>query len=286
VAAIVAATGVAALACKSLKLLGPLCIKELTKGGAAAGAAIHAISSHEVDTGRRVVEKRAEALYYEEQARAALDQETSIQICVSREGFARTCTKVAGRPFGTKPMAQASRSVDIRRGIGGTLAGSFEMVQSDGPDCKFSPSPRTKGTLKLTFDNEKHAATGLLKSNERGTRPNKSCSVGTANMSWSNSYSATVNQSFKAEQLQSGGKLPLRMTGTMSGSGSYSFSNCRTRSGAGANCPAGKSDSYTYRIELIGNLDLDTQKGSGRIVVNGAPLATVGTWRIPAGDSQ
>jgi hypothetical protein len=276
----IAAVGVAAVACKSLDLTGPLCVKQLGKGPT-AGAAIVAIRGHEVDDGRRVVDGRAEELYYEEQARKALDATTDIQVCLSRDGYARKCTTVSGRPFGAQPMAATARSVELRRGIGGTLEGSFEMVQSDGPDCKFSPSPRTSGTLKLTFDAEKHTATGSLKSTARGTRPNMSCSMGTANMSWSNSYSATVTQSFSAAQLQSGGELPLRMTGTMSGSGSYSFSNCRTRSGGSVNCPAGKSDSYTYKIELVGKLDLDTQKGSGRITVQNAPLATVGTWRIP-----
>lgn len=281
VAAAVAAVGVTARACKSLKLSGPLCVAKLAKSSTAGGA-ITSLLSHEVETKRLIIDQRAEKLYYQAQARAALDRETSVQVCVSRIGYARTCTQVPGRPFAEEPMAEVKRSLEVRRGIGGTLAGSFVMTQSDGPDCKFSPSPKTSGTLRLTFDNEKNTATATLKASGRGMRPNLTCSMGTANMSWSQNYTATMTQTFTAAQLQSGGKLPLRLTGTMSGSGAYSSSNCRTRSGASVNCPAGKSDSYTYRIELTGELDLATQKGSGRLVVHNAPLSTSGTWRIPA----
>lgn len=286
VGTVVAAVGITALACQPLDLASPLCVAPLAKRRSTSGAAIHAITTHEVDAGQRIVDDRAQTLYYEEQARAALDEKAQIRICLSRDGYARECTEVTGRPFGKEPMAPVTRTVALRRGIGGTLTGSFEMVQSDGPDCKFSPSPRTGGTLKLSFDDERHTATATLKSSDRGTRPNKSCSLGTANMSWSSSYTATMSQAFTEAQLQSTGKLPLRMTGTMSGTASYSFSNCRTPSGASANCPAGKSDSYTYRVELVGNLDLGTRTGSGRLVVRDAPLSTVGTWRIPAKEQQ
>jgi hypothetical protein len=103
-------------------------------------------------------------------------------------------------------------------------------------------------------------------------------------MSWSQTYTASATQSFTPEQLQSGGKLPLRLLGTMNGSGTYSFSNCRTSGGASANCPPGRSEGYSYPIEIVGELDLGTRIGSGRIVVLSAPLQTSGTWRIPAGD--
>lgn len=280
--AVVAAVGVVATACKSLKLAWPICVPAMAKSTTASGPAVVAVSTHDIKTGGLVIDERAEQLYYQDQARATLDREASIQVCVSRSGFARACTKLAGRPFGAQPMARAQRSVELRRGIGGTLEGSFVMTQSDGADCKFSPSPRTSGALRLTFDNQRKTATGTLKANQRGTRANMSCSLGTANMSWSQNYGVTVTQSFTAEQLESGGKLALRMTGTMTGTGGYSFSNCRSSGGASANCPGGKSDSYTYQVELTGELNLDTQTGGGRILVRNAPMATNGTWRTPA----
>lgn len=283
VAKVVAAVGVTAMACKSLKIEGSVCVPELAKGST-SGSAILAVSSYQVPTKGRVVDQRAEQLYYVEQARAGLDREARVQVCLAREKYIRACTEVVGRPLAAEPMARADRTLDMRRGIGGTLVGSFVLTQQDGADCKFSPSPKTSGTLRLTFDNERNSVTGALRAEQRGTRPDLRCSLGTANMAWSQTYNATVTQSFTARELQAGGKLPLRLTGTMNGTGSYTFSNCRTSGGASANCPAGKSDGYSYAIELVGELDLATQTGSGRLVVTNAPLATAGTWRIPAGD--
>jgi len=281
VAAVVAVVGVTAQACKSKKLSWPICVKALRKGPA-AGAAIQGVSSHQIKTAGPLVDGRARALYYEDQARSALDGETTIEVCLSREGYARVCTKVEARPFAEEPMDDVERGVELRRGIGGTLVGSFAVTQSDGADCKFSPSPKTGGTLRLSFDNVRHTVTGLMKTEQRGTRPNLGCSVGTANMSWSQNYTISLTQTFTEEQLASGGKLPLRLTGTMSGAGSYSFSGCRSRGGASANCPAGKRDSYSYPTELIGEIDLTTQTGTGNIVVRNAPLSTNGTWSVPA----
>ncbi|NUO49860.1 MAG: hypothetical protein HOV80_13480 [Polyangiaceae bacterium] len=279
-AAAVAAVGVTALACKAQKLALGVCVPAMTKAGASGGAA-HAILEYQVPTEGQVVTDRAETVWYEEEAREHLDRETKIELCLGREGFARVCTDVMGRPFGSDPMAPVARAVDLRKGIGGTLVGSYFLIQSDGADCKFSPSPKTSGTLRLTFDNEKNTATASLKTSERGTRPNMSCSLGVANMSWSQTYSITATQTFTKEALSSGGKLPLSLSGTMSGNGSYSFSNCRTGSGGSVNCPAGKSDSYAYPVEITGELDLTTQVGSGSIIVKNAPLTTSGSWRIP-----
>jgi hypothetical protein len=284
VASVVAAVGVTAMACKSLKLAGSVCVTELAKSST-AGAAIHAVSSYDVPTKGRIVDQRAEQLYYVEQARAVLDREAAVQVCVAREKYIRACTEVKGRPLAAEPMAPVERALDMRRGIGGTLVGSFALTQQDGPDCKFSPSPKTNGTLRLTFDNERNSVTAALRAEQRGTRPDLRCSLGTANMAWSQTYSATLTQTFTAKELQAGGKLPLRLTGTMNGTGSYSFSNCRTSGGASANCPAGKGDGYSYPMELVGELDLATQTGSGRLVVTNAPMATGGTWRIPAGEA-
>lgn len=283
VSAIVVAVSVTASACRSLKLTAPMCVPELAKS-TIAGAAIHAISSYEIATKGRVVDQRAEELYYIEQARAALDREARIEVCVARDGYIRACADLSGRPLGAAPMPRAQRTVDLRRGIGGTLAGSFELFQQDGADCRFSPSPRTGGALSLTFDNERNTVTTLLRGDQRGARPDLRCSLGTANMSWSQTYTASATQSFTPAQLQSGGKLPLRLLGTMNGNGTYSFSNCRTSGGASANCPPGKSEGYSHSIEIVGELDLGTRIGSGRIVVLNAPLQTGGTWRIPAGD--
>lgn len=278
---VVAVVGVTALACRSLKLNWPICVLGLNK--TAAAAAIHGISSYEIKTEGREVDERALELYYEEEARATLDAQTRIQVCASREGFARACTTLDGRPLGDEPMALTSASLDLRRGIGGALAGSFDLLQSDGSDCKFSPSPRTKGTLKLSFDNEKGVVTASLKADEKGTRNNLRCSMGSvAAMRWSQSYTITATQTFSPRELQSGGKLPLRLTGTMKGTGGYSFSGCASSGGVSANCPAGKTETYSYGVELNGEIDLDKQTGSGRIVVSNAPLSTRGNWRVPA----
>ncbi|MEJ7730105.1 MAG: hypothetical protein WKG00_12900 [Polyangiaceae bacterium] len=282
VSAVVAAVGVTALACRSLVQRLPFCVPELSES-AAAGAAIHAISSYRVPTTGAAVTRRAEELYSIDQARATLDREARVQVCAAREGYARACTEVSGRPFGAQPMAPVQAGVDLRKGIGGTLVGSFTLSQQDGADCKFSPSPRTSGALRLTFDNERNTMTGSLRADQRGTRPDLRCSLGTTNMSWSQTYTITVTQTFTPQQLQSGGKLPLRATGTMSGTGAYSFSNCRTSGGVSANCPAGKSEGYSYGAELVGELDLASQTGVGTIVLSNAPLPTSGTWRIPAG---
>lgn len=281
--AVVAAVSVTAIACRSLKLKWSLCVAKLGKDGATAGAAILSVSDHEVETAGREVDKRAEALYFEEQARAALDDEATIEICVSRDGFARACTKVSGRPLGEKPMKTESARVELRRGIGGTLVGSFVMTQSDGGGCKFSPSPKTSGPLKMSFDSETGVLTASLKAEAKGTRSNLRCNLGSANMRWTQNYSVTVTQTFTPEQLSAGGKLPLEMKGTMKGTGSYSFSNCRSNSGVSGNCPAGKREPYSHPLELTGELDLDTQRGNGRLTVRNAPLSTRGTWQIPAG---
>jgi hypothetical protein len=279
VVAVVALTG---LACKSMKITLPVCAAGFTK--AAAAAAIHGISDYEIKTEGREIDQRALELYYEDEARASLDAQTKIQVCVSREGFARTCTTLDGRPLGENPMPSQSAALDLRKGIGGALAGSFELLQSDGSDCKFSPSPRTKGTLKLSFDNEKGVVTGTMKADEKGTRTSLRCSMGSvAQMRWSQSYTITVTQTFNPTQLTSGGKLPLKLTGTMKGTGGYSFSGCASSGGIAANCPAGKNETYSYAIELNGELDLDKQTGTGRLVVSNAPLSTRGNWRVPAG---
>src|SRR5690606_37771150 len=127
--------------------------------------------------------------------------------------------------------------------------------------------------------------TAVLEADESGTRPNLRCSMGMANMRWSQRSSATRTQSFPREQLLSGRKLPLRLTGTMTGTGSYSISNCRSSGGVSANCPGGKRDAYAYPMELIGELDLSTQRGTGRLVVSRAPLSTTGSWRLPASEA-
>jgi hypothetical protein len=281
VSAVVAAVGLTALACSSLQLTLPICVGDLGKRTTST-AAIDAIAGYAIEPKGPVVDDRAAQLYLLDQARATLDSQTRLELCVSRDGYTRVCTEVQARPFGPEAMAVVERSVEMRRGIGGTLVGSFVFVQSDGADCKFSPSPRTTGALRLTFDNEKNVMTGSMKTEERGTRPNLGCSAGTGNMSWSQSYNITVTQQFTAPELQSGGKLPLHAKGTMNGLGSYSFSNCRSRGGASANCPAGKNEGYSYPVELTGELDLATQTGAGSIVVSNAPLSTLGSWRIPA----
>ena len=142
VSAAVAAVGVVALACRSLKLSWTVCVKSLGKDSYETAAAIASVLDHEVAKKGREVDERAETLYFQEEAREALDQKTTIEVCASRDGFARACTKLSGKPLGDEPMGKQSAKLKMRRGIGGTLSGSFVMTQSDGAGCKFSPSPR------------------------------------------------------------------------------------------------------------------------------------------------
>lgn len=282
VARVVGAVGITAMGCKSLALASPLCVKEFRTYPGVAGGAIESIVGHAVETEPELIDTRAVELYYDDQARVLLDKETHIEVCINRDGYARTCTTLDGKPFSTTPMDKTSRTLDLRRGVGGTLLGSFVMTQADGSDCKFSPSPRTTGVLRLTFDSEHDTVLASLTSNERGARPDMACSLGTANMGWFQNYSVTASQTFTKEQLGAGGKLPLRLAGTMSGSGGYTFSNCRSSGGVSANCPPGKNDGYSYPVELVGTIDLDSHVGSGQITVQNAPLFTQGTWRTPA----
>jgi hypothetical protein len=99
-------------------------------------------------------------------------------------------------------------------------------------------------------------------------------------MRWSQAFDASVSQTFSPQVLEKGGKLAIRLSGTMKGTGSESWSNCR--SAQGSTCPPARSGSYSYPIEVIGNLDLDAQTGNGTLVVSKVPLATGGTWRAPA----
>lgn len=278
----IGAVALTAMACKSFSLASPLCVKEFRSNAAVAGGALTALGRFEIKSDASVIDPRASELFLEDEARAELDKETKIEVCVSRDGYARVCATVDGRPFGATPMEKASRSLELRRGVGGTLVGSFVVTQQDGADCKFSPSPKTAGPLRLTFDDEHDTVTASLTAAERGSRANLGCSLGTANMSWSQNYTISATQTFTKEQLGGGGKLPLHLTGTMTGSGGYNFSNCRTGDGTSANCPGGKSDGYSYPVTLDGTIDLDTHVGSGNIVVSSAPLPTGGTWRVPA----
>jgi hypothetical protein len=282
IAAVIAAIGVTAIACRSEKVELSVCSADLGKSAAVAGGAVRAVLAHEPVTKGAVVDERARELYFQEQARAAFDKPLKIELCAARDGYARACAAWTLHPFAAEETPSARGTLELKKGIGGTLAGSFFITQSDGADCKFSPSPKTAGSMKLAFDNEKNTATATLKSSERGTRANLSCSLGVANMSFSQAYTITATQTFPKAELEGSGKLPIRMIGSMSGTGSYSFSNCRTSGGGSVNCPAGKSDSYAYPVELVGEIDLATQTGTGRIVVQNAPLSTSGSWRIPA----
>ncbi len=280
ISATVAAVTVATLACRSLKLDWGLCVDGLTK--ATASGAIHSVATHDVDMARHIIDKRAKELFFQEQAREALDAPATFEVCVFRNGYARACTKLTGSPFGEQPMDLGPARLELRRGIGGTLIGSHLVTQSDGSDCKFSPAPKAAGSLSMSFDSDKGELTATLKADEKGTRANLGCSMGSANMRWTNTYTITASQTFTKEQLNAGGKLALKLIGTMKGVSSYSFSNCRSGGGVSANCPGGKREAYSYATELSGELDLDTQNGSGRITVSQAPLATRGTWQIPA----
>lgn len=277
---IISGAGVVADACAKAKLVLPLCVPALTRN-AVAGGAIQAVRSHTVPDAGPLIRTRAVELFHEEQARAALDQPVELEICFSRSKYARVCTKLAGRPFGPSPMKVGAGSIEMKRGISGTVEGTFEMRQSDGPDCKFSPSPQTDGPVTISFDSKTGKVTGRLSANSKGTRAGLACSLGSGDMRWTQNYSATMTQQLSPSQLTGGGKLQLNLTGTMSGSGSTSQSNCRTKGGASAACPSGRNETYNYPIRLSGTFDLDTESGSGNLIVTGAPLATSGTWQVP-----
>ncbi|HHH27835.1 MAG TPA: hypothetical protein ENK57_05760 [Polyangiaceae bacterium] len=279
--AIISGMGVVAHACAKARLTLPLCVPVLTRD-AVTGGAIQAVRGYDVPDKGPLMRARAVELFHEEQARAALDRPVDIEVCFSRSKYARVCTKLSGRPFGATPMKVGAGSIELKRGISGSVEGTFEMRQSDGPDCKFSPSPRTNGPLTISFDGKTGKVTGRLSANAKGTRPGLSCSLGSGDMRWTQNYSATMTQQLSPSQLTGGGQLQLNLTGTMSGSGSTSQSNCRTRGGASAACPSGRNETYNYPIRLTGTFDLDTESGSGSLVVTGAPLATSGTWRVPA----
>lgn len=278
--AIISGAGLVADACAKAKLVLPLCVPALTRN-AVTGGAIQAVRNHDVPDEGPLIRTRAVDLFHEEQARAALDKPIDIEVCFSRSKYARVCTKLSGRPFGPTPMTVGAGRIEMKRGISGTVEGTFEMRQSDGPDCKFSPSPQTDGPLTISFDSKTGKVTGRLNANAKGTRPSLSCSLGSGDMRWTQNYSATMTQQLSPSQLTGGGQLQLNLTGTMSGSGSTSQSNCRTKGGASAACPSGRNETYNYPIRLTGAFDLDTESGSGSLVVTGAPLATSGTWKVP-----
>lgn len=280
-ARVVSALGVTAMACETAAVDLSVCVRGFGKNPAIAGGAIRSIVEHAVESDRGVLDQRAAALEEEERVRAALDANVKVELCASRDGFARVCTSFAARPFGPGPSAAVDRALDLKRGVGGTLVGSFVVTQADGADCKFSPSPRTSGTLRLTFDNDKSTVTAAGSATERGARPNVQCSLGTANMGWSQSYTLSATQTLTKEQMQAGGKMALRLVGTMNGTGSFDFSNCRSGGGAVA-CPGGRNEGYGYPVEIVGTIDVDTRTGSGQILINNAPLPTTGTWRTPA----
>jgi len=284
VAAAVAGIGVVAMACDEAGVESSVCVAKMGRRGnylSRAGAAVEAIRDHEVDVSRGL-EQRAARLRDQDAARKQLDRGVSIELCATRPGYSRACTKIEGRPLAADPMATEKRTLDLRRGLGGTLVGSYVLTQADGNDCKFSPSPKTSGPLNLSFDEKKGVMTATFSAKQSGTRPGLRCSLGTANMRWEQTYSATATQSLSPAQLASGGKISLRLNGNMAGTGNYTFSGCRSSGGAAANCPGGRREPYNYPIEINGSLDLSNRTGRGNIVVTGAPLSTRGSWQLPA----
>ncbi|HTJ81117.1 MAG TPA: hypothetical protein VL400_05315 [Polyangiaceae bacterium] len=279
---VVAAVGMTSLACRALGVETSVCVPGLGKTGTQAGAAIVSLGSYEVPTSGAVVDERAVALYYEDRARAALDAAVHVELCASRDGYARTCAAVDGRPFAETAMAPVQRELTLARRVGATLPGTFVVTQSDGSDCKFSPSPRTAGKMTISVDSERGTVTASMQADEHGTRPDLGCSLGTANMSWSQTYSVSATKTFTKDELTASGKLPIRLSGTMSGTGSYSFSNCRS-GGASAACPGGKREPYTYPVDVVGDIDIEAGTGSGTIIVKNAPLSTSGTWTLKGG---
>lgn len=281
VAAAVAAVGATSLACRALGLELSVCAPGMGKASKPAGAAVVALVEAQVPESGAIVDERALALYFEDRARASLDKPARVEVCLARDGYADACTPIDTRPFAEEPPAEVERALTMKRRVGGNASGSFVITQSDGRDCSFSPSPRTRGPIRIAVDGEKGLITASLTADERGSRPNLGCSIGTANMSWTQTYTISATQALSKEQLERGGPIALRMSGHMNGAGSYSFSNCRASGGASASCPGGKRDSYAYPVELSGQLDLERGVGNGLIVVRGAPLSTGGTWSVP-----
>jgi hypothetical protein len=281
VAAAVAAVGATSIACRALGLELSVCAPGMGKASKPAGAAVVALVEAEVPESGAIVDERALALYFEDRARASLDKPARIELCLARDGYADACTSIDARPFAEEAPAAVERALTMKRRVGGNAAGSFVITQSDGPDCSFSPSPRTRGPIRIAVDGEKGVISASLTADERGSRPNLGCSLGTANMSWTQTYTISATQTLSREQLERGGPIPLRMSGHMNGAGSYSFSNCRSSGGASASCPGGKRDSYAYPVELTGQLDLERGVGNGMIVVRARRSAPAAPGRCP-----
>ncbi len=280
IARVIGGLATTSMAWRSLSLTGPVCVKAFGDPYVPGGA-VTSLLEYAVPSSASAVDARAKDLAVEDQARAAFDKDMRIEACVNRDGFARTCVTVPGRPFGESSMDAVSRAIDLAPAVGGTLSGSFVITQLDGSDCTFSPSPVSQGPFKLTFDDKASTASASFGADAHGTRPNLTCSLGTANMSWSQNYNVSAVETFTKEQLDAGGDLPLELKGSMTGSGGYSFSNCRS-GGSSVSCPGGKNDGYSYPVEIRGSINLTTHTGTGEIIVHDAPLSTHGTWRVPA----
>jgi hypothetical protein len=280
VAKTIGAVGVVAEACEKLKRTGALCVPQFRRA-AVVGGAVHAVQAHEVPRAGPLLDSRATTLFHEEQARATLDRALNIEVCFARGGYTRICTKLPGRPFGPTAMAVAGGAFEMRRGISGSVEGGHVMTQADGPDCKFSPAPKTDGPFTLTFDSKTGKVGARFSANGKGTRPGLACSLGSGDMRWTQNYSGSLSQAMSPSQLQAGGTIALDLRGTMNGSGSTSQSNCRSKGGASASCPGGRNESYSYPVHLTGNFNLDDETGSGQLNVSGSPLSTSGTWRVP-----
>lgn len=279
-ASLVAGLAVTAQACRKLGQNVGVCVASLDK--AKSEAATYGLSHFRLQTKGRVLQERAMVLRNEHLARRIIDKNVRLEVCVSRRGFARSCARQIIRPFAERAQAPVDQTIVLKRGLAGTVSGTFELVQRDGADCKFSPSPRTSGQLSLRFDQKTGMMTAKLNASERGKRTALDCSLGTGDMHWTQAYTAKLSQRFSDAQLRTAGsRLPLRLKGTMRGSGNFRWQNCKSKSGTNAACPGGKTAPYTYRMELVGYLDTSTQRGSGQLRVSGSPLKTSGRWGVP-----
>ena len=96
------------------------------------------------------VSERPEALYYQAQARAALDQIVRIEVCASHAGYSRGCTSLTGRPFGAKPMAAGHGAVELHRGLGGTLV-LGDVAVSAKASLGAAPHPYRGGMMEVSI---------------------------------------------------------------------------------------------------------------------------------------